>query len=144
MHAGTSLEDLELHLVYPTTAFNVQDLNIGQCTALRDLTFRVAQSISLAEILRMISPNCRLHKLDILMVPGEVDCEWESAACLLDEQQFLTLREFRLDVSGDEVAEEEKRRISDRFDALHRRGVDVKLHLNPWDWEQYSDDSSTT
>ncbi|KAL6303104.1 hypothetical protein BKA93DRAFT_360742 [Sparassis latifolia] len=40
MHAGTSLEDLQLHLVDGTTASDVQDLNIGQCTALCNLVLQ--------------------------------------------------------------------------------------------------------
>ncbi|GBE85355.1 hypothetical protein SCP_0705420 [Sparassis crispa] len=116
----------------------VQDLNIGHCTALRNLDLLQVHGISLAEILRIISPNCHLHKLDIFMIPGEVDCEWESAARILDEPQFLTLREFRLDVR--EIVEEGKRRISDCFDALRRRGVDFRLFFDQY---PYHGDSPT-
>ncbi|GBE85357.1 hypothetical protein SCP_0705440 [Sparassis crispa] len=82
------------------------------------------------------------------MMPREVDCEWESAARIMDEQQFLTLREFRLDVRGKDLAEEEKRRISDCFDALRRRGVKVMLSFGyPWfnfvPLEPYHSDSLT-
>ncbi|GBE85411.1 hypothetical protein SCP_0705980 [Sparassis crispa] len=139
MHAGTSLEDLDLGL-RAATASAVRHLNIGHCTALRKLTLRWVPDISLAEILRIISPNCRLHKLDILMWPGEVDCEWESAAHILDEQRFLTLREFRLNVQFVEIAEEEKRRISDCFAALRRRGVKFRLFFNG---QQYRSDLPT-
>ncbi|KAL6303112.1 hypothetical protein BKA93DRAFT_826815 [Sparassis latifolia] len=141
-HAGTQLENLWLSLPLGTTSHTsgMQHLNLGHCTVLRNLALRQVQNISLAEILRTISPNCRLHKLDILMEPGEVDCEWESAAQILDEQQFLTLREFMLDVRGNDFAKEAKRRILDCFDALRQRGVEFRLCFN---WKVYCSDSPT-
>ncbi|KAL6303118.1 hypothetical protein BKA93DRAFT_361301 [Sparassis latifolia] len=130
MHAGTSLEDLDLDFG-AATASNVQHLDIlGHCTVLHNLTLQWVLGISLAEILRIISPNCRLQKLDISMQPREVDCKWESAARIVDELQFLTLREFKLGVNGKDFAEEEKRHILGCFDALRRRGVDFRLFFD--------------
>ncbi|KAL6303100.1 hypothetical protein BKA93DRAFT_855863 [Sparassis latifolia] len=123
----------------------VHHLNTDNCTALRNLTLKLVTGISLAETLRIISPNCRLHRLIIEIVPDGADCEWESAARILDEQQFLTLREFMLEVLRDEgFAEEEKWRISDCLNALRRRGVKVMLSFGQ-EWfntlEPYHGDS---
>ncbi|GBE85369.1 hypothetical protein SCP_0705560 [Sparassis crispa] len=74
------------------------------------------------------------------MQPREVDCKWESAARIVDELQFLTLREFKLGVNGKDFAEEEKRHILGCFDALRRRGVDFRLFF---DGDLYHSDSPT-
>ncbi|KAL6303115.1 hypothetical protein BKA93DRAFT_750701 [Sparassis latifolia] len=80
--------------------------------------------MSFAEILHIISPNC-LHELSIGMYLGEVEREWESAARILDERQFITLRKFELAIQDKTFTEEEKRCISGSLDALRRRGVRV-------------------
>ncbi|KAL6303125.1 hypothetical protein BKA93DRAFT_361468 [Sparassis latifolia] len=128
-HVGAWLQGLYL---YDLTVTDLKDLNIDNCTALHTLGLGTVQRTSLAEILGIISPNCHLHKLWISMFPRRVECKWESAARILDEQQFLTLQKFELRVKdAKNFTEEEKRCISDCFDALRRRGVHVVLHFDP-------------